>query len=1717
MNVFESKESILQSYRNYVSGFLNIKEKIANSFLENKILQGGALWPSSLISANPSYETGGSIDELIKQGLLHPETRNIFQKDGKPFELHWHQRLAVENYIKNRNTIVTSGTGSGKSLTYFLPIVDSILKSNDFSPGIRAIIVYPMNALINSQFLEFSKFLSNTKVKLKTYTGMTKIQEREEIITEPPHIILTNYVMLEYLMVRSKESNAFFQNKGSKISWIVFDELHTYRGRQGSDVAVLIRKLREKIDAKPKFSGTSATMSSSLIESVRKREIADFGLKMFGVEFDESDIIEEKLVRVFDKNNVSLDTIKKAIIADSYPSNSEEYRQFELANWVEQNFSVKFDELIGSVRRAKPISIEEGARLLSNSIGLSIENCEDAIRKTFLLGNQFENRQGRKFFEFKLHQFFSQGGSIYSTLHPPDERDYRIEGELISPKYKGKTLLLPLAFCRICGAEYYVVNFVLNEERIQRREFLEDPYRESDLTDDVTESGYLFPNYDDSFKIVPENIPDNWISDKKQAIKKEYKNQLQSLFVSPTGEVSHQKKDGFFSMVFQKNPLLICTSCGEVYDRRTSEYRKLATLSSEGRSSATTVLSLATLQTLYQSNNSLSEIQKKNRTKILSFTDNRQDASLQAGHFNDFVRVSLLRAALYSALSYKKQISIDDIASSVFNFSNLELNAYLNNDLKKESPPQTTIDRANMALKNLMYHRLLEDLQRGWRFTQPNLEQLGLMSIHYDALNFLPKEISGQLRDFLLKNQVSEEDFLSTVSVILDEMRKNNAIYDPVFSEEERNKIRSTASTFISDEWRLEDSRGLPTPIVYTISSVSDESYARTLSGKSSIGKFIKNSFSRWSGREISNDEYTDYIAEILNKLQALAILKPASTAIKKNDGYQLNSKSFIWVLGDGKPKRDPIRSKSVSAEIYEKVEIEGNLFFKNLYKDFFKQKGFFKAAEHTGQIQSEERTNREALFRDGELSALYCSPTMELGVDISDLDVVHMRNVPPGPANYAQRSGRAGRAGQSALVMTYCAQNVGHDQYYFSRQHEMVAGVVRTPNMDLKNKDLLITHFHSLWLEKTGIQFSNEAIGQSLDLNDPSMPIKSELLQKIYLSSESIQALFESAKRILDSLHLGKEIFSESELEGIFTKAPNEFSKAFHSVREIIRNAKSMISTSRKKIDQLTNTGGKENQKKLKFWKRLENRAISQLGLVNGTSSFNQDFYPYRYLASVGFLPGYNFPAQPIRAWIPKQKGDTLEGEFIDRVKYLALSEFGPNNLIYHNGSKYRISKIDLNFSSDTIDYSFLDARKICTVCGFVHIQIESINSNCLNCKTKLELDNSEQNDKLLELSTVQGDIVERIHSEEESRRRLGFNITTHFRFKMHGEEPIKSDTLSYSNVDTPVLSLTYGESAEIYSINRGWKKASEGKVGFTLQVPSGRFKRENVEEGESEEDSDLEIEQEGSVDRVQTFVRESSNLLFLRPKLEKIPDNFLVNLMYALAKGMQTVFQIEERELGLELIGTNDHERIMFWEESEGSLGILNQLVEVDKQISQVAKKTLEILHFDPETLEDMKPECVCACYDCLMSYYNQIQHPVLNRHLVKDYLLKLTSSVTQAVEIRKDYNSMHQKFRESIEANGMPISALIFLDMLYLDKRKLPNRMKFPLSGRFADFYFASNTILICKENLTESEISNWNDIADNFGYVVLFIPESNDQNEIYDFIISNQKFFPFEDSE
>ena len=290
MNIFQIRKQLIQDYQEYVQSFLLIKDKRIKEHVED-YLKKGELWPEPFLQMNPSFEHGKTIDELVDEGLLHPDCRKIFRigkesQEGRTLRLHKHQEEAIRVSKNGKGYVLTTGTGSGKSLAYIIPIVDHILRKGS-GKGIQAIVVYPMNALANSQMNELEKFLSKgsfkAPIKYSRYIGQENQQEREALKQTPPDILLTNYVMLELILTRWWDRPLI--EKSPNLAFLVLDELHTYRGRQGADVALLVRRVKETFNA-PAITcvGTSATLAGAETIAKMKEETARVASLLFGQE-----------------------------------------------------------------------------------------------------------------------------------------------------------------------------------------------------------------------------------------------------------------------------------------------------------------------------------------------------------------------------------------------------------------------------------------------------------------------------------------------------------------------------------------------------------------------------------------------------------------------------------------------------------------------------------------------------------------------------------------------------------------------------------------------------------------------------------------------------------------------------------------------------------------------------------------------------------------------------------------------------------------------------------------------------------------------------------------------------------------------------------------------------------------------------------------------------------------------------------------------------------------------------------------------------------------------------------------------------------------------------------------------------------------------------------------------------------------------------------------
>ncbi len=261
--IFDLLDRALGDYRDFVGSFLNIADERAREYVKRVLEEEEYLWPEPLLQLSPSYARP-TVEELVREGVLHPETARIFCRRGEPIRLFRHQEEAIRKAARGQSFVVTSGTGSGKTLCYFIPIIDYLVRQPQKPPHTLALIIYPMNALANSQYHALEEYRQHYEerygrgsfpVTFAKYTGETSEAERESLRRNPTQILLTNYVMVELFLVRPEDRGILprvrLERSGADeklggLQFLVFGELHTYyRGRRGADVAMLVRRLKE--------------------------------------------------------------------------------------------------------------------------------------------------------------------------------------------------------------------------------------------------------------------------------------------------------------------------------------------------------------------------------------------------------------------------------------------------------------------------------------------------------------------------------------------------------------------------------------------------------------------------------------------------------------------------------------------------------------------------------------------------------------------------------------------------------------------------------------------------------------------------------------------------------------------------------------------------------------------------------------------------------------------------------------------------------------------------------------------------------------------------------------------------------------------------------------------------------------------------------------------------------------------------------------------------------------------------------------------------------------------------------------------------------------------------------------------------------------------------------------------------------------------------------
>lgn len=1678
MDALALHKRAVERYQSYIRSFIDIRDSDIRAEVTAQ-LDSGKLWPEPLIQFNPAYKSGASIQKLVQEEILRPELAKVFAG----YQLYWHQEQALRLGAKKQSFVVTSGTGSGKSLTYWGTVFNKLFKSGQ-GKGVKSLIVYPMNALINSQMEELKKYAENYQnsagsafpISFNAYTGQTATEVRQEIIASPPDILLTNYMMLELLLTRAAEEqlrNSIFKT----LEFLAFDELHTYRGRQGADVSYLIRRIKALAQGSVICMGTSATMSSKGNLDEQKKVVADVASKIFGENVSQEQIIGEQLERSLEWSGTipSGSSLATPIKAEQ---TLEALKQHPLAIWLENSAAIAETE--HGLQRRKPSTAGDLIKALKEASPLSEKQATAQILDLLnwiAAVNKRQKEQGERYtcLPFKLHQFFAQTGSVYATLGLPGSRTVSLEPGI----YEGadNDFVFPHVFSRASGRTFICVHVDQQNAKFLPREFNDTNAR------DGNDFGYILPEYsqneEDVFWTGSQDdlaiLPSSWtnVSAAGLKLKQDYQARApREIYYNRQGVYSHTPSEecplkGWF-MSAAAAGLLFDPTAGLFFEGNTNERTKLTTLGNEGRSTSTTITSYILLSQLAEAGFPLQD------QKLLSFTDNRQDAALQSGHFNDFIRIVRIRSAIYFALKHapNKTLKSPQLGQSIRQCLGLDLSVYSDNPSAFPSERKAIDD----SLEKYLTYQAIHDLRRGWRVVLPNLEKCALLQVDYED-RLENASFEDGWKAVPLFNELNKDQRAELLRDVLDYFRLEYAITSktwlmPAAISENIQVIRSK----LRPEWTIKSEAEIET------GALRRKRLHRRNSGQTSslgitsaLGKYLKH-YAKLNVLKVdlSRNGYDLMLDGLLNALKGCGYIE--SQELRDTDNqptfvHRLILEKLIWKLGDGvNVRRDVVKQRS-----YHTLEEKPNAFFRELYQTDFRKLKNLQGADHTGQLSTEDRIEREERFRaewtvesggkqvpdlakvnSRSLSALFCSPTMELGVDISKLSIVHMRNAPPNPANYAQRSGRAGRSGQAALVFAYCSAYSPHDRHYFSHRQDLVAGAVEPPRLDITNRELIRTHLHAAFMTRVGLKNVRQSALDIIDIGKPTLPLRDDILSAITLNESTVELLIKHFKKVLvdKPANPGLAWCDDAWLAKQLKNLTETLDRAMDRWRILYREALATLNKATAVLDSGLYATTTDEHKRAKREIFQAQRQIDLLRNEFQKGGEQSEFYIFRYLAAEGFLPGYNFTRLPIRAFLTDGHE---KGEFISRPRLIALREFGPRNVIYHNGQKYVVSQAVIPSVEDN-----LRSARVCNTSGYWLDQGQETIETCPLTGTDLsEPKNKTAVTPLLALTEMLARRREYITCEEEERSRQGFETETYF--SLDGGEKSQMRRALVQHGGEALLKMSYLPAARLIQLSR--KDRRETEIGYRIGLESGLWNPRD--DGPDSEESK----------RVQLYTETTSDALYLQPIEALALDSVgVLSLQYALKRAIEIRFQIEPAELGVYSMGNNSAPNILFYEASEGSLGVLSAMVDDPKVFTEVIKLAINICDFG----NSEKPK---ATYDDLLSYYNQPHHLDLDRFSIKNALERLSNCSLDCSKSAadEDYETQFERLLAHLDSNSS--TEEVFIRYLHKLNLRLPDEAQKTVEGIYVkpDFFYKPDAWVFCDGTPHDDPAQQADDIA------------------------------------
>lgn len=1437
---------------------------------------------------------------MIQEGVLSSEFEKLKPQNFMERPLYVHQEKAIRRSVSGHNIVVSTGTGSGKTESFLIPVLNHLMREKEngsLDSGVRAMFLYPLNALANDQLERMRSILSNyPDITFGTFTGETEetradadskdagmvnrlpneIYDRETFRRTPPHILITNYAMLEHLLIKPDNSPLFGICGNNKWKYIVLDEAHTYTGAKGSEVSILIRRLKATLGTYDiRFILTSATLGGEDQDSA----VAEFASQLCDAVFEEDDVIRSLPIPLDPPDYpMELDPEFYARVS-KIVSNSTENVDVELQSYL-ATLGLKFTdprECLYDVVYNDPL-IHRMASFLDDG-PMTVEKLAECLN---IAENQIFNiistisatrKNSDRIFDAKYHLFVKGLDGAYVTLKG-SEKLFIHPRRQFEDESGNKFAVFQISTCYNCNAIYLLGN-IIEGIFVQQSRFSEQfrgyqPFLL--LNNQSLDPGYIEENADSIYTLCSK-CGSITVGDKARcACGEEYSNRIVK--------------------VAENEKVCTCPVCGN-RDTKRGLLRRLYL----GNDASTSVIASELFKNLIESKDQ----------RFLAFSDNRQSAAFFAPYMESTYNGILMKRVIYETMAN--------------NLHKLE-NGILFNDFVE------LVKKTSRSLGNLLTDReALEAVIRecSQNNSRRSLEFLGLLRFEYgedaSGIGWTPRAMPNFGLD--------EEEVYNLFNTLIKYVR-------------DRRSVTIQNTDFEPYEYRrgfsLDGGKGRA-----KFFNKSIQSYLDSIVGKDKSAEFAKGFFNR----VLKYDENTSSSYFDLSRLKVtIPETIYSCTRCRNRFPYNVNgicincnSKSLVPIKVN--PLRRVIDGKQIEAELDL-----SNHYVKTIIDSPLKK---FRIKEHTAQLSKTSARNYQSLFREGKLDALSCSTTFEMGVDIGTLNCVFLRNIPPSPANYVQRSGRAGRGNDaSAYTVTFC-RDMSHDLTYFDEPLKMIDGTINVPMIKPENPSIVLRHmcassFAFYWKTHGGYPQNAQSVVDDYDGFKQYLESKPKDLER-YLE-KIVPNTLQDTENGFDLPNFGwiKHLFETSD------ESIGRMEAAVNQYREDSDILDAPVKVANKK---LSSDAGEDELSKM----------IGKLMSAKASKSTLQRMDALSFLSNHNLIPKYGFPVDVVTMSASSGSSDND----LSRSMLLAIGEYAPGSELIVDGRKVRSQYISPIRRGRWIQYMY----KRCLSCG----KVTTIVDNYLDLK---------DNPCIEPMSRCScGESLEGRSIKRFIRPDLGFKYVDS---KMSvSEKPMHAYSTGVSFCDTydpdesthrigtESIQIISRKNSKLIAINENQYFVCN-RCGYAISVEANS-KRTDFKHDKPDKKPCPNTSLGKAVGLGYMF---HTDVLIIRfnttPCIDK---STALSVLYAIMEGFCRTFSIERNEIGGCLDNLDGNYSFILFDNTPGGSGYV-KLMSDEAGFLNTIKAAMSVVE-----------NCNCggdkgdtSCYSCLRSYGNQQYHDDLIR---------------------------------------------------------------------------------------------------------------------------------------